>query len=103
MSEKKQLAIIVIASLIIGIIGLMLIAVVPPLFEGNLVVDSYEAVLYENGTLTEHYTYDVRDSGRVPYALPFMGGPPRLQFHESTINSISFGRTPRGNIWLCQG
>ena len=63
MGETRQLATLVIASLVIGIIGLFLVVAVPPFFEGNLVVDTYDATLYENGTLHEQYTYDVRTSG----------------------------------------
>ena len=39
--------------MIVGIIGLFIVMIIPPLFEGDLVVDSYDAVLYTNGTLTE--------------------------------------------------
>ena len=63
MGEIKQLAILVIACLIIGIVGIVLVAVLPPVFEGDLAVSSYEATLYGNGTLTEQYTYDVKTSG----------------------------------------
>ncbi len=63
MGETKRLAILVIATLIIGIAGLALVTLLPPFFEGDLVVTSYEATLYGNGTLTEHYTYEVKNSG----------------------------------------
>jgi uncharacterized membrane protein len=63
-SEIKQLVSLFIATLVLGIIGLVLVTVIPPLFEGDLVVDSYIAVLHENGTLTEQYTYDVKTSGQ---------------------------------------
>ena len=63
MGEIKQLAVLVTACLIIGVIGIALSIVLPPLFEGDLTVSSYAATLYENGTLTEHYTYDVKTSG----------------------------------------
>ena len=60
MSEKSQLTALVIGGLVLGIIGLLAVTFIPPLFEGNLVVDSYDAVLYENGTLVEHFTYAVK-------------------------------------------
>ncbi len=44
MSETGKLAVIIIASLILGLTGLVLVAVVPPQLVGNLVVDSYDAV-----------------------------------------------------------
>ena len=53
MGETKQLAILIIACLIIGIIGIVLVTMLPPLFEGDLTVSSYAATLYDNGTLTE--------------------------------------------------
>jgi len=55
-SEIKQLVSLVIVTLVLGIVGLVLVTLIPPLFEGDLVVDSYNAVLYEHGTLTEQYT-----------------------------------------------
>ena len=63
MGEIKQLAVLVTACLIIGVIGIVLSTVLPPLFEGDLTVSSYTATLYDNGTLTERYTYDVKTSG----------------------------------------
>ena len=63
MGETKQLAVLVAACLLMGIIGLAIVMVLPPLFEGNLVVDSYTATLHENGAFTEQYTYNVRTSG----------------------------------------
>ena len=75
MGETKQLAALVIAALVIGIIGLILISLVPPLFEGDLVVSSYQATLYQNGTLHEQYTYDVANSGE--YRMLYRSGKRR--------------------------
>jgi len=63
-SEKSQLTALVIGGLVLGIIGLLVVTAIPTLFEGDLVVDSYEATLAGDGTLQEHYTYDVRSSGQ---------------------------------------
>ena len=41
MSEKSQLTALVIGGLVLGIIGLLAVTVIPPLFDGNLVVNSY--------------------------------------------------------------
>ncbi|NTW64422.1 MAG: DUF2207 domain-containing protein, partial [Chlorobiaceae bacterium] len=108
MSEIKQLALLVIATLVLGIIGLGLITVIPPLFEGNLVVDSYDAVLYENGTLTEQYTYDVRISGEYRMLFRFWEAPltfrtsskPSVQFVSATVPSGTFGyaKDEGGNV-----
>lgn len=64
MSEKKQLILLITGALILGIIGLLVVTVLPPLFSGSLTVDSYEATLAEDGGLQEHYTYDVSSSGQ---------------------------------------
>ena len=64
MSEKSQLTALVIGGLVLGIIGLVAVTALPPLFTGDLAVDSYEATLAEDGSLQEHYTYDVLSSGQ---------------------------------------
>jgi len=50
------------AGLAIGLVTLILIPVIAPLFAGSLTVSSYEATLYNNGTLSEQYTYNVGSS-----------------------------------------
>jgi uncharacterized membrane protein len=107
-SETKQLAVLVTASLIIGIIGIALVSTVPALFEGNLVVDSYDAVLYENGTLTETYTYDVRTSGEYRMLFRFWEAPltfstgsgPSVQFISATPPSgtVGYAKDEAGNV-----
>ena len=98
MSEIKQLALLVIVTLALGIIGLGLVTVIPPFFEGDLVVDSYNAVLYENGTLTEQYTYDVRTSGEYRMLFRFWEAP--LTFSKSSRPSVQFvsASVPSGTI-----
>lgn len=49
--------------LALGLVALFLIAALGPVFDGDLTVKSYEAILYEDGNLSEHYTYDVQNSG----------------------------------------
>ena len=51
------------AGLALGLLALLIITFVFPLFDGDLTVSSYDAVLNEDGTLSEHYTYDVGSSG----------------------------------------
>jgi len=62
--EKKQLAILVIATLAIGIVSILLMSMVGSLMEGDLVIDHYEAEFSADGSLTETYTYEVKSSGR---------------------------------------
>ncbi|MDD5024428.1 MAG: DUF2207 domain-containing protein, partial [Methanoregula sp.] len=88
MGETRQLAGLVIASLVIGLIGLFLVTAVPPLLEGNLVVDSYTATLSGNGTLHESYTYDVRTSGE--YRMLYRSWEAPLVFDTGTRSCIQF-------------
>ena len=90
MGETKQLAVLIIAALVAGIIGLLVITVVPPLFEGDLVVDSYTAVLYENGTLTEQYTYIVKNPGE--YRMLYRSWEAPLVFTTSSGTLYSWYR-----------
>lgn len=78
MDEKFQIAIIFVATLVIGIIAFF----VPGLvntgaldFSGDLIVDSYEVTWNEDGTLTERYVYDVRSSGEYQMLYRFWAAP----------------------------
>ncbi len=98
MSETKQLAVLVIASLVLGILGLALVTAIPSFFEGNLVVDSYDAVLYQNGTLTEHYTYDVKTSGQ--YRMLYRSWEAPLTFTPVSYPSVEIisASPPQGTV-----
>ena len=67
MSETRQLGLVVGAGLALGIIALILVSILPPLFEGDLSVTSYEAVLSNDGALSEQYLYHVGSSGEYRY------------------------------------
>jgi len=86
MGETKQLAILIIVCLIIGIICIVLVTMLPPLFEGDLTVSSYAATLYDNGTLTEQYTYDVKTSGE--YHMLYRSWEEPLLFTVPTQPSV---------------
>ena len=86
MGETKQLAVLVIATLVIGIIGIILVVTVTPLFEGDLTVSSYGATLYQNGTLHEQYSYNVGTSGE--YRMLFRSWEAPLVFNSINSSSI---------------
>jgi hypothetical protein len=96
--ETRQLAWLVGISLLLGVIGLIIVTITPPLFEGNLVVDHYEAVLYDNGTLTEQYTYDVKSSGQ--YRMLYRSWEAPLTLSGSTVPNIQFValKAPEGTM-----
>ena len=66
--------------------GLFLSSLVPPLFEGDLVVSSYQATLYQNGTLHEQYTYNVANSGE--YRMLYRSWEAPLVFDSVNSSSI---------------
>lgn len=114
MSEKSQLTALVIGGLILGILGLVAVTVIPPLFEGDLAVDSYEATFLEDGTLQEHYTYDVLSSGE--YRMLYRTWEAPLVFdsnpQESSVrfvsmvpsdNTIGYAKNNLGNVQLIGG
>ncbi|MGA8777030.1 DUF2207 family protein, partial [Methanoregula sp.] len=110
MSEIKQVAVLVIATLLIGIIGLAAILTIPPLLQGDLVASSYGAVLYPNGTLHEQYTYTVDTSGE--YRMLYRSWEAPLTFtaaNQSSIQlvaidapagTIGYAKDYSGNVFL---
>ena len=98
MGETRQLAWLVGISLALGIIGLVIVTLAPPLFEGNLVVDRYEASLQDNGILTESYTYDVKSSGE--YRMLYRSWEAPLTLKGSTVPNVQFValQAPQGTI-----
>ena len=64
MNEKKQLAILVIATLAIAIVTILFTSMLGFLMEGDLVIDHYEANFDDDGSLMETYTYVVKSSGQ---------------------------------------
>ena len=88
MGETRQLAWLVGISLALGIIGLIIVTAAPPLFEGSLVVDRYEAALHDDGTFTEQYTYNVKDSGI--YRMLYRTWEAPLTLKGATYPNIEF-------------
>ena len=75
MSELKQIVSLVIISLLVAAGLIFLAGALPGWIEGDLVVSHYDAVLYENGTLAEHYDYDVKNSGQYRMLYRFWEAP----------------------------
>jgi len=113
-SEKSQLTALVIGALVLGIIGLLAVTIILPLFDGNLAVNSYEATLAEDGSLQEHFTYDVGSSGqyRMLYRtweapLVFDTSPtrPSVQFVSMVPpeGTIGYAKDDSRMVWLTGG
>ena len=88
MGETRQIAVIVIIALVLGVIGLVIVSAILPLLQGDLAVSSYEATLYENGTLQEQYIYQVQYSGE--YRMLYRSWEAPLVFAGSDQPYIQF-------------
>ena len=85
MSETRQIAIIVILGLALGVVGIAVTTTLGGVaLSGPAVVSSYEAHIYPDGRLVEHFTYTFTEGGRyrmlyrsweVPVSLTTLGRP----------------------------
>ena len=64
MAETKQITLLVLVTLLIGVATLLLLPKGPIFFGGDLIVDNYEVTFLSDGSLIEKYTYDVENSGQ---------------------------------------
>jgi uncharacterized membrane protein len=74
-SEFRQIASLIIISLLVIAGVVVLTGALPGLIEGDLVVDQYTVVLHDNGTLTEHYDYLVKNTGQYRMLFRFWQDP----------------------------
>ena len=63
MREEKQLAIFLIATFLVGVTGLLLTGVIAG-GKDTVYVKAYRADFYLNGTLSEHFTYEIREASK---------------------------------------
>ncbi|WP_455278570.1 DUF2207 family protein, partial [[Eubacterium] cellulosolvens] len=112
MAETKQIITLFIVTLLLAISGISLINYLPLLFEGDIIVDSYVAKYYVNGTLIEEYDYEVKTSGqyRMLYRIweaPLLQGKleqPYIEFLNSSSNKemILYMKNFLGSIWIAE-
>lgn len=118
MEEKKQIALIFIVTLLIGVAAFFIPGQIEsgtPDFSGDLIVDSYEVTWNDDGTLTEHYVYNVRSSGdyqmlyRVWAAPLFSAINSKEQYDRAHIeltdvklpeNTAGYIKTKTGDVYL---
>ena len=75
MTERQQILILVAITLLVGVLAVAGAAALPGLFQGNLDVQHYDAVFFENGTLVERYTYDVHAAGEYRMLFRYWDAP----------------------------
>jgi uncharacterized membrane protein len=75
MTERQQILILVAITLLVGVLAVAGATALPGLFQGNLDVQHYDAVFFENGTLVERYTYDVHAAGEYRMLFRYWDAP----------------------------
>ncbi|MDO9539011.1 MAG: DUF2207 domain-containing protein [Methanocalculus sp.] len=118
MEEKKQVAILIIATLLLGLSALAVMAVFPSdavNFGGDLIVESYEVVWNEDGELIERYVYSVQSAEeyRMLYRnwkVPLIYGDQasdqphiRLNGASAPNGAVAYLKTGSGSIHLFDG
>jgi uncharacterized membrane protein len=110
LAETKQIATLVLLTLLVGVSGLALVSYLPSLMEGDAVVDEYVATLYSNGTLVEDYTYNLKASNQyrmlfrvwdVPLSMGQLNRP-YVQFlrGSSSEQLIVYAKDFQGSVWV---
>jgi len=74
-TERQQIIILVAITLLVGVLAVAGATALPGLFQGDLDVQHYDAVFYENGTLVERYTYDVHAAGEYRMLFRYWDAP----------------------------
>lgn len=76
-TERQQILTLLAVTLVIGgVLAAVGANALPALFRGgDLEVGHYDAVFYENGTLVERYTYDVRAAGEYRMLFRYWDAP----------------------------
>ena len=88
LTERQQIISVVAITLIIGVLAVFGATAIPWLFHGNLEIQHYDAVFFENGTLIERYTYDVHEAGEYRMLFRYWDAP--LTFRPADHPHIEF-------------
>jgi len=98
MSETRSLLILVVLAIILGAVAVILALAIPPLIEGDLVVDRYQATLQEDGSFQETYTYEVKSSGKYRMLYRYWQDPLSSQPLDSPHIQIIDMEKPRDTV-----
>ncbi len=112
-TEQKQILILVVVTLLVGALAAAGAVALPTLFPGSLDVRHYDAIFYENGTLIERYTYDVRSAGDYRMLFRYWNAPltftavdrPHIEFIGMTAppGTIGYVRDSSGEVRTAAG
>lgn len=112
-TERQQILILISVTLLVGVLAVAGAAALPGLFRGNLDVQDYDAVFFENGTLIERYTYDVRAAGEYRMLFRYWDAPltfgaidqPHVEFLGMTAppGTIGYVKDSTGQVRTAAG
>lgn len=113
MTERQQITALVAITLFVGVLAVAGAVALPDLFRGDLEVQDYDAVFYENGTLIERYTYDVQAAGEYRMLFRYWEAPltfaainrPHIEFLGMTAppGTIGYVRNAEGEVRTAAG
>jgi len=100
MGEVKQLSIVLLLTISIGVVGLALSQYVPTalFMSGDVVVEEYHATLYLNGTLVEDYLYDVKESNKYRMLYRIWDAPVSLKSIDYPYIEVLGIEAPEGSV-----
>lgn len=112
-TERQQILALVAITLLVGVLAVAGATALPGLFSGNLDVEYYDAVFYENGTLVERYTYDVRSAGEYRMLFRYWDAPltfgaidrPHIEFLGMTAppGTVGYVKDSEGEVRTAAG
>nr|WP_303714140.1 DUF2207 domain-containing protein [Methanoculleus marisnigri] len=112
-TERQQVLALVAITLLVGVLAVAGATALPGLFGGNQDVEYYDAVFYENGTLVERYTYDVRSAGEYRMLFCYWDAPltfgaidrPHIEFLGMTAppGTIGYVKDSEGEVRTAAG
>ncbi|HUU74829.1 MAG TPA: DUF2207 domain-containing protein [Methanoregulaceae archaeon] len=113
MNEKRQIATLVIITLVIGIVVVLFTSLLGGLMEGDLVIDNYQASFTEDGALSEEYSYEVKSSGQYRMLFRFWEDDlsinplqsPYIEFKEMRVppGVVGYVKDYQGDVTLNEG
>ncbi len=112
MAELRQIILLTLLTLMIGISGLILINFPLPVKSDDVAIDRYDATFYLNGTLVENYTYNVKESDKYRMLYRVWDAPlsmveldqPSIQYlsrsNSSFSNLVFYLKDYQGITWI---
>lgn len=99
MAELRQIILLTLLTLVIGISGLTLINFSSSVTDDDVVIDRYDATFYLNGTLVENYSYNVKVSNKYRMLYRVWDAPLSMkELDQPSIQYISRSNSSFSNL-----